>query len=360
MNKLDKYFSDYNKTNENSEYNVFYMEAKDLINDRRIDIIVKYYYIKSRETGENLEFAKKIYEKYIEAFSDGTFEEYGNKEKDSIEKHIEIFNNLIDTFKAKRYEEDISVIPVGKNNETLDGSHRVACALYFNQRVKVIKFDDLSVDYGFEFFKNRQLDDFYLDFIAKEYVNLKKEVYALFVWPRVGKDENIRYIKETLEEDNCNIIYKKQLKLDRKELWNLIFNIYKNDHWVGHTRGNFRPVKDKKDLCYNEEGYLWVYVLDCLNLETLNKVKNILRNFFQVGKSSIHTMDTWEESVEILDIILDKDYDSILYENFLKKQDKEYTYIKHVKKKITYLYRKIINEIKNIMKSVTRGISNEN
>lgn len=346
MEKLDPYFVSYNKLDKDSEHSIFYIKAEELVNKKRIDIIVKHYYIKARETGENLELAEDMYKKHIQAFTNGTFQEQGNKEKTSIENYIEVFNKMIDDFKERGFDEELSIIPVGVDGEILDGAHRVSCALYFNKQVKVIKFPNLSVDYGFEFFRKRLLDEFYLDFIAKEYVNLKRQVYALFVWPRIGKDENIKYIEESLDKDNFNIIYKKQLKLDKRELWNLVFNIYKDEQWIRHNHNYFESVKEKRDLCYDSKGYLYVYVLSCLTVESLTQKKEMLREHFGVGKSSVHTTDTYEESAEILDIILDKDYDKILYENFLKTKKLRCGLIKWIKRKLIYIYQRTKN-IKN-------------
>lgn len=349
MENLDPYFVSYNKIDKDSEHSVFYMKPQDLVNKKRVDIVVKHYYIKARETDENLELAEEIYIKHIQAFSDGTFHEQGNKDKNSIEKYIEVFNKLIDDFKERGFDEEISIIPIGGDEEILDGSHRVACALYFNKQVKVIKFPHLSVDYGFEFFRKRLLDEFYLDFIAKEYVNLKKQVYALFVWPRIGSNENIRYIEKSLDKEDFDIIYKKRLKLGKRELWNLIFYAYKDEHWVRHNPNYFELINEKRDLCYDPEGYLYVYILNCTRVETLSEKKEILRKHFGVGKSSIHTTDTYEESIEILDVILDKDYDKIFYENFLKTKKSYNTLTKRIRRKFRYIYRRIVNMIKTMI-----------
>ena len=209
FNKLDPYFLAYHKINDQTEHTVFKIKVKDLINPKRIDIIIKYYYIKARERGENLELAKEMYSKHIEAFSDGTFQEHGNKEKDSLEKYIEIFDTIIDDFKVNGFNKEKSLIPIGQDKEILDGSHRVACALYFCKEIKVVQFPSLSVDYGFDFFRGRYLDEFYLDFIAKEYVNLGKQIYLLILWGKAGLDKNILYIEKILNQKGSSIIYKK-------------------------------------------------------------------------------------------------------------------------------------------------------
>ena len=349
MNKLDRYFKEYNKIDEDKDYETFYMKPKELVNPRRIDIIAKYYYIKARETGENLDFAKVLYEKHIEAFSDGTFKEQGDGYKTSLDKYFEVFDDLIDNFKEHGFNEERSVIPVGKHNEILDGAHRVACALYFKEDVKVMKFEDISVDYGFEFFRKRLLDEFYLDFIAKEYVALDRNVYVMFVWPKVGSKENTEYIEDSLKKDDINIIYKKKIKLDKEGLWNVIFNTYKDEFWVGNPISKFKGVDENRDLSFNEKGCFYVYILSNTNLKNLVSKKKDLRKHFKVGNHSVHTFDTPEESIAILDMILDKDFDKVLYENFLSTKDTNYTFIKYIQRRMRYIYRTSIDKIKSVI-----------
>ena len=80
----------------------------------------------------NCKFINELYDKHIEAFSAGSYNEPGNDEKNSIKKYIDTFEVLIKNIKKSGIDETISVIPVGKNNEIMDGAHRTAIASYFN------------------------------------------------------------------------------------------------------------------------------------------------------------------------------------------------------------------------------------
>lgn len=350
MKRLDSYFLEYNEVDEETPHSVFYMNPEQLLNPRRIDIVAKYYYIKAREKGENLKLAIELYRKHIEAFSDGTFSEPGNSKKSTFDDYLTYFDKMIDSFKSIGFDESLSIIPVGKNLEILDGSHRAACALYFKEEVKVMCFESLSVDYGFEFFKKRLLDDFYIDIIAKEYVRLKKNVQVLFVWPRIATETNVRYVDEQLVRDGFNIIYEKKMKLDEKDLWNLVFNIYREEHWVGSTRDDFKGLTDKRDSVFDRDGYLKLYILDYTSVEELTKAKEKLRKHFKIDKSSLHSIDTSEESMKILDILLERNFSNLLYENFSKAKDRDYSILRTLKRKIRYNYRLLLNETKKILR----------
>ena len=74
-----------------------------------------------------------------------------------------------------------------------------------------------------------------------------------------------------------------------------------------------------------------------------------MREYFGLGKASIHSADTHKEVVEVLDFLLDQDYDKLLYENFLKEKEKKYDLKNHIKRKARYGYRRTINIIKRVL-----------
>jgi hypothetical protein len=349
LNKLDKYFLNYNKITANTDYEVFDIDAKELITVQRIDLVVKYYYIQCRENNKNLAFARELYEKHIEAFTDGTFLEHGNNHKNSIDRYIEVFHNLIEEFKKNGFEPNISIIPIGKNYELLDGAHRVACAAYFNQKVRVIRFPAISVDYGIRFFKWRLLDDCYIDFIVREYAALKNTIHLLIAWPQITENRKLDVIQEMLENNQCKVIYRKRLRFSRDELWNLIFQIYKNEHWIGNSKNNFKGITLKTDLCYAQKGEVEIYILDSSSLELLNKAKEKIRDFFSIGKSSIHTTDSKKETMSILMFIFDKNCNRLLNHSVQQYKSLKCSRIRSFARKIRYAYRVTINGTKRLL-----------
>lgn len=349
MDRLDDYFKAYNKIDEHTEQTTFEIDPRELINHRRIDIIVKYYYIQARETGQDFAFAKELYKKHIEAFTDGTFQEQGNIRKNSIEQYISTFNVMIDHFKEDEYDVERSVIPIGANNEILDGAHRTACAIYFNKPVKVMKFPDLSVDYGFDFFRGRLLGAAYLDFIAKKYVQLQENVALFIVWPRIVNKENMRYMTKELEKQPMDVIYRKNLRLSEDNMRDLVYSLYREEHWVGLNPETSEAVNRKAAECYDKENCLVVYLLEGLETKELTKFKEELRAYYQVGESSIHTTDTHAEAVEIVNFLLDENYGGLLHENYLARKDVDHTLGRFIRRKLRYYYRKSINRIKKMI-----------
>ena len=102
----------------------------------RIDLIPKMKYIEHRESNYHTEYVKELYTRHIEAFTIGTYTEQGNEWKNSIEKYISTFDMLIDDIKCNGIDENVSVIPVGKNNEIIEVTERENAIIDYVLKIK--------------------------------------------------------------------------------------------------------------------------------------------------------------------------------------------------------------------------------
>lgn len=346
MDRLDVGFKERNKLNEQTKYTVFEMEPSELINQQRIGMLVKYNYVKARETGENIEFARELYSEYVKSFPSEIIEARDKQPQKTVEKYLEKFDEMIDRFKETGFDLERLVIPIGRNNEILTEAYQAACALYFNTKVKVMKFPDLVADYGIDFFRSRQLDAIYLDFLTKKYVKLKEEVYVLIVWPIGGRKEYQSFIEGEMEELGKKVVYHKQYQMTREVLEDVVFTVYRREHWIGFNWENFSGIKEKAGFGYDEKGKLVLYVLEGITLQQLVALKEKLRAHLAMGKLPIHTPDTYEESVEIATILLDQDYEYLLRKNYIERKDVEHTIIQFIQRKFQYYYQQAIHKLK--------------
>ncbi len=132
--------------------NILKLRQKKLVLPGRLDLIPKILYIESKQKGQDLERARQLYAKHIEAFTDGTYSEYGNQQKTRWKNILKTFDALIESFKTSGFDPKESLIPVDADMHLLDGAHRVACAWYFNCPVHVVRFPTLSVNYDAKIF----------------------------------------------------------------------------------------------------------------------------------------------------------------------------------------------------------------
>lgn len=266
-----------------NNYEIEEVEAKELIVPERLDLIAKLKYIEHRENGHSLDFVKALYKAHIEAFSNGSFTEPGNDSKNSINKYLNTFNNLIDNIKQNGMDYNISVIPVGKNNVILDGAHRVAIAAYFNLKVPIKRFENLSVNFGVEFFRNQLLDEKYIDYLVAEYCKFKDNLYLICVYPEIKENMQISNIKI---KNEFKVFYKKKIKVNYENMQNLITKIDSNVVWI-----------DKNN---EVENYLSIYLLECIRFSEILELKVNIQDDFNFNYITNNQIET----VKITNILL--------------------------------------------------------
>ena len=141
---LSSFFLEGWNLDKNQVFEIKKYRAKEFLRAERIDLVCKLYYIDCREKKENLEFARQLYTEHIKAFSEGSFTEPGSEEKNTIQKYLDTFDQLIDNIKNDGFNQDISVIPISSDGSILDGSHRTAIAIYYDLYLPVIEIPNVK------------------------------------------------------------------------------------------------------------------------------------------------------------------------------------------------------------------------
>lgn len=314
----------------NTKYEILEIEPKQLISRKRLDIIAKLKYIENIEKCLNCTFYNQLYKRHIEAFSNGTYTECGTESKNTIDKYIETFDELIEDIKNNGFNEQKSLIPVGKENSILDGAHRTSTCIYYNKPIKIVKFKDIEVDFDAEFFKKRLLNIEYIEYLVKEYCKLKENTYVFCVWPRAKKKREIE--KEIL--DNTDIIYSKEIELSYNGYRNLMIQIYSKYDWAGNIDNHFNGIYKKLDSCYQKSEKAKIYVVECTSVERILEIKNRIREFLKQGKDSIHSTDDQDETIEMLELLLNKNSIDFLNVANPDKYKEFYKNIKEYRKRI--------------------------
>lgn len=148
------------------EDKIFTINIRDFITDDHIDIIVRYLYIEAYLENKDYEKYKLLYEKMM-------YKRVGKS-------YFNEFNKIIDSFKTNGYLKEYP-IPVNKKHKMLNGSHRLACCLYFNINPYVYEFDESDHNYAIDWFKN---NDFTTEEI-EEIINKKNDLLRLYTFSDV-------------------------------------------------------------------------------------------------------------------------------------------------------------------------------
>lgn len=305
-NKLGEYFYDKIGIDNKTKYEIKKVNAQDLFTYTRLDLIAKYLYIIFKKESIKSNLAMDIYKEHLRAFSNGTFIESGNSLKNSFDAYVREFDKLFDDIERNGFDNTKSMIPVGNNNSIIDGGHRVAIAAYLNKEVDTIIFKDKSGPiYDYLYFRNRQLEDKYLDVMVNYYCEIKKrEIYICCLWPiaaKRGLDDEVRKI---LREET-NLIYEKRVKFTYQGLKSLQIQLYRNQDWIGTSDNEFLGVYGKLDACFANYETVF-FIIEGGSLTDILKIKEKIRLIYNNGKHSIHITDTYEEARETMKLILNK------------------------------------------------------
>ena len=122
-----------------------------LIDENRLDIVVRFLYAQAILNDEEVEKYKRIYSKLIMAINKGEeplnngiyacFSRYDSKS--SIEEFDEAFRNLIESMQKNNFNKEY-YIPLGKDLKPVNGAHRIAAALALGIDVWTVEVPEIS------------------------------------------------------------------------------------------------------------------------------------------------------------------------------------------------------------------------
>lgn len=278
-----------------NEYFLKSINAIELLHSTRLDIAFKLIFL--RMARYDISFSRDIYVDHIRALSLGTFTEPGNESKDSINKYILTFNEVLNDIKRNNFDSSKTLIPLSKNGSIANGSHRVASAIFLEQKVTCVGIYTSDHIYDYKFFYERNVSSDTLDIVATTFTEFSSNVHIAFLWPvAVGCDEEIERIIP-------NIVYRKNITLNLNGAHNLLSQVYFGEEWLGGVDNNFSGCQHKLIECFKSLGALKIIAFQSESLNDVLIIKERIRALFNVGKHSIHITDTKAEAVRAARIV---------------------------------------------------------
>lgn len=239
--KFTDYFIESNGIDTSISRDIEVIDARELISPRRFDLMAKWIYIDAYEKGLDMTYALETYRDNINAFSSGACSELGSDSKTSFEGYVKEFNELIESIKSNGFNEQKSIIPVGSNNAICDGAHRVTIAAYYNMKVSIVRFPELSRNYNYSYFRRYLMCDINMERMANEYARLFPQSCKMMIWHTTNY-KMVRRIRSYL--NNClNVVYEQDVFVNRQDILSLE-NIIDCANWL-----SMRTKKHLKKGC---------------------------------------------------------------------------------------------------------------
>lgn len=278
---------------------VEYIDARKLISSRRFDFFTILYYIDQKVKGvKDLSFAIDLYIERTKWITGGTLIEEGYESKAGKERWLKDLDGLISCFQTKSFDIEKKLIPVDKNYDPIDGAHRVCCAAYFGQKLKVARFVDKEINpMDYRRMRHDFVPEFVLDYSALYSCSWFNDLYVLFLWPKCTQKN--KYIKKavSLINDEVDVVYELALKLSYKAIRNLMIQLYGHMDWIGSIDDDFQGVYKKADEVWDNGGNIKVFLVRSDSCAHILDLKSKVRDLFQIGLSSVHSTDNMRETL---------------------------------------------------------------
>jgi GR25 family glycosyltransferase involved in LPS biosynthesis len=269
----------------------FWIDPLKLLTYDRFDAMAKYIYakysLKNYQTSWHRELYKSHLEKWIHFYNTEPL-------KIGYLDFQQSFDLLIENLATNMFN-PVYPIPINTLCLACNGSHRIGICLALKIPVKVVvqEGEDSPLMTADAFREMYHLKEKYLDHMAFEYANLKKNTRIVSLFP-------IGYI---LRDQAKKILSKYGIIVHYKDLWlsdsgclEYIRLAYNGEWWTGSYLDNFKHSRAKAELCFPKSLRLVnpvrVYLYECDSEFESRKAKEEIRALCNYGNESIHINDT--------------------------------------------------------------------
>ena len=279
------------------------INPRELITPQRFDLMAKYIYAKLCELNAETTWGSEVYKEHLHILNN--FCE-NDSFKSCLQDFKQSFDEVLKSIKFNQFDAKISIVPTAYPNILINGCHRTAACLLYNKDITCQSYD--TKDYGIydsSFFRNRRthftqkgLAEKYLDAMALQYCQLKKNCHLVIVFPSTeGKYH--KKIQDSLNQHGI-IVYEKKVKIEKRGPLNLVRELYGEEKWMGGWNNNFKGAQTKARLCFTNNNYpIRIFLFETDSMQHAQTAKIEIRKLFGIGNHSIHMTDTYEEALRV-------------------------------------------------------------
>lgn len=287
------------------------VDPKKFLKSSRIDLIPKLLYVKNKEE-INADYFIRLYLEHIRAFNS-----FNENHKRTKEDFIKDFDKVIDSIKNDGFKKEMGSIPATENFTAIDGAHRISSSIFFDKKIFVETGEGEGPSYNYNYFKKRGLPEHFLEEIIYNYFDIKKKgLYACIFWGSSLEKLNEKEINKELVEKNITAVYSKDVSLTEIGKKNLVISCYENEPWMNDKKNDFSGAIRKVAPCFKNSNKIKFYLLESDSHQNIINFKKNIRTKLKMENHSLHTSDTYEETRNLCDILLNKN--SLFFINHTK------------------------------------------
>ena len=274
-----------------------FLDPASLITSNRLDVAFRLAYLKLRML--NLPLAESYYYEIIKIQSLGRFIDPDNENRSRFQDYLDDFESLIESIEKNGFISSLSTIPLAADGSILNGSHRVAVALFFTQQVCVINKYSQPADCSANYLERFGMSNLLTETAVVDLLSYSNQFRVVVLWP--SAENFAKSMKNTFK----NIFYIKEIELSEIGKLNFLFEAYNHMNWIGSVSNNFRGIRQKVGECFpvnNSNKVMLLLIND--EKDDVQKQKEQFRKSAGLGYSSIHSTDNVQESISLARIVL--------------------------------------------------------
>lgn len=278
------------------------IDAIDIINSYRFDMMAKYIYAKFYKLRLESDWGFQLYIRHLWAIN-GYYELDGSGKRGKA-AFIDAFNQLLDSVKESGFDASKSIVPLVKGKYLVDGGHRVAACAVYHRPLSILFAEPLDRNYkyiptDYIFFKERQLPQQFSDAMALEYCRNEDNLYFSILWPStVGKHPQV----ERIFQKYGRIAYQKDVFLFNKGPVNLLIQIESGEIC---TNSGIDPMnlQEKVNVCFKPTGITRVYVFEPDRQEDVVAATTEISALFTDPQHSFYINDNPDTMVHLAELL---------------------------------------------------------
>ena len=278
-----------------------FIDKYNLVNKNRIDVVIGVEYVDFYENQYRTDFFIDLHIEHKRAFNGLREGKYKGKDA-----HLKRFNSIIRGIKDNKTNTvGIPVHKCGDEYWVINGFHRTSVLTYYNfEKNLEIETHPRPPSRGYYptdiyFFKKKKYPQFYCDYTMQCFFKYHlKNFNCIILFP------NSKSLSDELRKElHSKLIYDlsipvDQIKQNSNFKNNFIQTLYYTENWC--KKGGY---KYKAKGCFNKQGDVTIYFVEKQPLDKLVDFKERVRDYYRVGKHSIHIPDTQEECDGLLDLL---------------------------------------------------------
>lgn len=170
-----------------TDFRILELRPQDLIfHPRRFDLIGKLIYARFRDMGQEKGWPTELYNDLTDVMkSYGVESVYSVVRNESLR---EGFHAILDSIKAHGFNPQQSLIPIGKYNDLLDGSHRLAACYLYGKTIHAMPFN-YTLKYNARKMRERGLAEKWIDLVTLEWCTLNPNAHIALITPKGAKEK---------------------------------------------------------------------------------------------------------------------------------------------------------------------------